>query len=79
MERRWIPSKESKMYLATDLRTSQEELAKLLFDEDEEVRRQAARHPGVNPHDLMKFLEKYPEEKNISVPAFLLWQYMQQK
>jgi len=74
---RWKLSKASKIIMATDLRTPQEKLAELLRDSDEEVRRQAARHPGVSPEALMEFLRNYPEEKNVSVSAFLLWQWMQ--
>ena len=70
-------SKASKVIMATDMRTPQDKLTELLHDSDEEVRRLAARHPGVSPDALMKFLREYPEEKNVSVSAFLLWQWMQ--
>ena len=74
---RWALSKASKLIMAADMRSPQEKLAELLRDPDEEVRLLAARNPGVRPEDMMKFLREYPEQKNVSVSAFLLWQWMQ--
>jgi len=76
---RWRLSKESKLYMASDMKTPQNDLARLLKDEDPEVRFQAARHPGVNPNDMMQALAEYPELQTASIQNFLLWQYMQQQ
>lgn len=73
----WKLSKEGKMQLLGNLTTPQDLLARFLFDEDKEIRFQAARHPGVNPLDLRKALKEYPELQSASVPAYLMWKLME--
>lgn len=74
---KWKLSKEGKMQLLNNLTTSQDILARFLFDEDKGIRFQAARRPGVNPLDLRKALKEYPELQSASVTAYLMWRLME--
>lgn len=75
---RWALSREAKVCMLTLLDIDPKRLAELLNDPDAGIREMAARHPAVNPQDLMQALENHPELQTASVPAFLLWQWMQE-
>ena len=77
--KRWRLSKESKLQQCCEPQTAQADLKKLLFDEESEIRMQAAKHPGLNPNDALAALEQYPELKDSSIQMFLLWQWSQSK
>ena len=76
--RKWVLSRESKLWYAGDPRTSQEIISNLLQDSDRDVRQQAARNPAAHPEDLMAYLKQYPEDRTLSVGIYLLWEHMHQ-
>jgi len=76
---KWTMTKETKLYALGQLTLPQEELKKFLQDDDPEIRSLAARHPGVNPLDLIQALKEYPELRLASPQAFFMAEWMRQK